>query len=428
MDIYSNEYNKYSYSNGIDYNTTQNIFPTSYSNYSEYNIYPTSNSSNSVNFNNFNNGINTFSPIESSYNTFEASNNFNISNNSYRASNVKVLPPIYIPANSTFPTQNINYNYNGLNDLNNNYINNNYQSSYQNISYTDNIDTNIINPLEYNNISNPIDYIPSNNILEMTATSTNTFDYGTSITPITYNNDDIESNDYAYTPEFDRQNNVLFKSFEPIHYNNQNPNLISQLRNTYFNDDNNNPPYSVFSYNPYQTRESHNYSTLSNDFLNTNMNMQPRYGVSSVPIPYKFQDGTEVKTEIVPIEEIELVPVKKIKYVKRTTINYPIKKYTIIPQKSIIKSQTIRRSFIKPMPIRKSYYVPRDKMQPKYNTQVSSRPSSPVRNSGRLEPLSPSSSYMADYPHDNYTGAGIYSPRVYRINIHEKKTRKKKFY
>ena len=41
--------------------------------------------------------------------------------------------------------------------------------------------------------------------------------------------------------------------------------------------------------------------------------MQPRYGVNSVPIPYKYQDGTEVKTEIVPIEEIELVPVKKIK-------------------------------------------------------------------------------------------------------------------
>ena len=67
-------------------------------------------------------------------------------------------------------------------------------------------------------------------------------------------------------------------------------------------------------------------------------------------------------------------------------------------------------------------------LQPRNNIQVSSRPSSPIRNSGRLEPLSPSSSYRSDYPYDNYVGAGIYSPRVYRINLNEKKGRRRKFY
>ena len=80
------------------------------------------------------------------------------------------------------------------------------------------------------------------------------------------------------------------------------------------------------------------------------------------------------------------------------------------------------------MQIKKSYYVPKDKMHSRYHSPVYSRPSSPIRNSGRFEPLSPSSSYRGDYPYDNHTGAGIYSPRVYRINLNDKKTRKKKFY
>ena len=79
------------------------------------------------------------------------------------------------------------------------------------------------------------------------------------------------------------------------------------------------------------------------------------------------------------------------------------------------------------MQIKKSYYVPKDKMHSRYHSPVYSRPSSPIRNSGRFEPLSPSSSYRGDYPYDNHTGAGIYLPKVYRINLNEKKTRKKNF-
>ena len=425
MENYFNEYIPNSYINGINYSTSQNEYPLSYSNYSEYNLSPTINYSNNVNFNDFNNSNNIFSPIETSFSTFEASNNFNVKNSSYRISNIKILPPIYIPDKVTYPIQNINYNNNDLNNYNN-FIDNNDQGSYQDIPYIDNTNANNISSLEYNNMPHPIDAFLTNNILEMTASSSNTLDYGTTITPISYNNNDIESNNYAYTPEFDRQNNVLFKSFEPTH-NKQNSNLISDLRNSYFN--HNDTPYSIFSYNQNQIHDSLNYSSLSNDFLNYDVNMRPRYSVSSVPISsYKFQNGAEVKTEIVPIEEIELIPVKKTKYIKRTTIKYPIRKISVKPQTSTIKTQTIRRSLIKPMPMRKTYYFPKDKIQPRYNIQVSSRPSSPIRNSGRLEPLSPSSSYMADYPHDNYAGAGIYSPRVYRINLNEKKTRKKKFY
>ena len=105
----------------------------------------------------------------------------------------------------------------------------------------------------------------------MTASSSNTLDFGTTITPISYNNsfNEMEDNNYAYTPEFDRQNNVLFKSFEPVLNNNKNTNLISDLRNSYFNASE--TPYSVFSYNPTQIRDSLNYSSLSNDFLNNSM-------------------------------------------------------------------------------------------------------------------------------------------------------------
>ena len=446
METYFDEYFTHSYINGEDYNTTQNIYPTSYTNFNQYNISPTINYSNNFNFNDFNNNTNNFSPVETSFNTFKASNNFNVNNGTYGSSSVKILPPIYIPNNESYLTSNINYNISELsnnNFINNNYINNNYQPTYQNISYNDNTDnnmiydntdTNMINPLEFNNTSHPLDAFLSKNILEMTATSSNTFDYGTSITPITYNNNDMESSNYVYTNEFNRQKNVLFRSFEPVNSNHdQNPNLISQLRNSYFND--NDTPYSIFSYNPNQTREALNYSSLSNDFLNEDMNIQPKFSVSSFPMSYKLQNGTEVKTEIVPVEEIELIPVKKTRYVKRTTIKYPIIKSTIKPQistikpqTSTIKPQTVRRSLIKPMSIRTTYYVPKDVIQPRNNIQVSSRPSSPIRNSGRLEPLSPSSSYRSDYPYDNYVGAGIYSPRVYRINLNEKKGRRRKFY
>ena len=177
MEAYLNEYANYSPMNGVNYNTAQNLYPSSYYNQGEYDNYPTINYSNNINFNNINN-INSFPPLETSFNNFEASNNLNISNDNYRTSNSKVLPSIYIPDNMTYPATNIDYNYNEVN--NNNYINNNYQASYQNISYINNND--MISPLEYNNnIPHPIDSFPSNNILEMTATSSNTLINGTTI-------------------------------------------------------------------------------------------------------------------------------------------------------------------------------------------------------------------------------------------------------
>ena len=187
-------------------------------------------------------------------------------------------------------------------------------------------------------------------------------EYGTNITPLTYNNNDMESNNYGYTNEFDRQNNVLFKSFERSQ-NKQNPNLISDLRNAYFNE--NNTPYSIFSNNQNQIFDSSNYSSFSSNFLYNNMNSQPRYGIRSVPVPNNFQFEPQIETEVIPIEEIELIPVKKIKYVKRTTIKY-----------------RLRKNSIKQPEIRKSYYIPKDKIQTGYNIQASSRPSSPVRNNG----------------------------------------------
>ena len=85
MEAYLNEYANYSQMNGINYNTAQSLYPSSsysFSNYSEYNAYPTISYSNNVNFNNIN-AINAFPPVETSFNTFEASNNSNINNDNY---------------------------------------------------------------------------------------------------------------------------------------------------------------------------------------------------------------------------------------------------------------------------------------------------------------------------------------------------------
>ena len=203
MESYLNQYSSYSNINGIEYNTISNVTPISYSNYGVYNSYTPMSYSNNVD-NNYINNLTPYSDISSptSFNTFETSNNFNTNNGTYSSSSIKILPPIYIPDKITNPTININYSNNYLNS--NNYINNNYQqTSYQNISYIGDTYNNLNSHLEYNNnIPHPLDAFLSKNILEMTASSSNTLDFGTTITPISYNNsfNEMEDNNYAYTP------------------------------------------------------------------------------------------------------------------------------------------------------------------------------------------------------------------------------------
>ena len=250
----------------------------------------------------------------------------------------------------------------------------------------------------------------------MTATSPNTNEYGTTTTLLS-DNDLVEKNDYAYTPEFDRQNNPLFKSFEP-HKAQENPNLITQLMNSYFN--HNDGSYQIFSYNPKPVRCSNNYSIMSNDFLNKNINRQARYAFNSVPIPVNTQNYVDY--EIIPINEFELVPIKRTRYIKRTFFKYPL-----------------RKRLKKPVQITKSYYIPKDKVplssltksslrKTKIGFQEETRTLSPIRIYERLEFSSPRISIRRDYPYDTYASTKVYSPRHYRINLSKEKKRKRKFY
>ena len=444
MKNYLNQYSQYSNVNRINYTPIQKVYSTSYSSPSTFSINPRLSYQNNASFNNakylisykgtyrpIKSSVNTFNtsnirlsypnnvgfnnvnniypynsnykPVETSLNSLGTANQFNINSGTYSTPTIQILPNINSYNNISYPINSIKYNSNGLHT--NNIINTTHQPLYQNISYA--------NTMQYNNMSVPISYIPSNNILEMTARSSNTIDYGTITTPISFNN--IGSINLGSN----RQNNDLFRSFQPV-MTNQNSKLISHLRNSYFNNDKDN--FTIFSYNPSPVRYSTNYSSLSNGFLTNNINIQPRYSVTSAPLPQNIDDIPEIDDDLLAIEETELIPIKRTKYLKKTRIIYPL-----------------RKSLIEPKPIKKSYYIPKDKMPSTNLTRLPARiskideprvssPLSPIRFSGRLETLSPASSYRTDYPYDNFGGDRAFSPRVYRINLSKEKRRKRKFY
>ena len=427
MENFSYPYNNYINRAGIQFANVQKLKPISnpyinnfystisYSDnsYTNYGVYSISNR-------------NTYLPIKTTQNNSHIS--YGISEPNYN-SGIYQTTSTYIPHNYsnafTIPTTSYDYNKNSLNINNINNTTYNPMQIYQtnsNFSYPS-----IINTNRYNIISQR-QYTPSMNILESTAASIIPNDYRwfsrpivykINPTPINYSNKIINNNDIIYKSGTGRYNPRIFQSYEPIKTN-----LISQLRNNYFNE--NNLPYSIFSYEP--DKPSSNHSLFSNDFMNDSPNIYPKYGINSVPI--SNSQGPEIETEIYPVEEIEYIPVKTKKLKKRTTIRYPKRKPIPMPRK-----------LLNPIPFKKQYYLPKDRIHLKrisspkreyyITTQEITRPVSPIRNISKLEPLSPMSSYDldgGDYPYDNYNRNKVYSPRIYKSNLNTRKFRNKKYY
>ena len=424
MENYSYPYNNYINRAGIQFANVQklNPIPNPYVN----NFYSTISYSDNP-YTNY--GTYSISNKRAYFST-KPQNNSRIS---YRISNPNFTSGIYQTTSTyitpnysniyTIPTTSYDYNKNSLN------INNTSNTTYHpiqiyqissNFSYPS-----IINPNQYKIIDQG-QYTPTTNILESTAASTIPNDYGSFSRPNVYKinptpinlSSNIINNNIIYKSGVGQYNQGIFQSYEP-----KKTNLVSQLRNNYFNE--NNLPYSIFSYEP--DKPSSNHSIFSNDIMNDS-NIYPKYGINSVPISNTL--GPEIETEIYPVEEIEYIPVKTKKLMKRTTIRYPKRRPIPMPKK-----------LLNPIPFKKQYYLPKDRIHLKrisspkreyyITTQEITRPVSPIRNISKLEPLSPMSSYDldgGDYPYDNYNGNGIYSRRIYKINLNTRKSKNKKYY
>ena len=424
MENYSYPYNNYINRAGIQFANVQklNPIPNPYVN----NFYSTISYSDNP-YTNY--GTYSISNKRAYFST-KPQNNSRIS---YRISNPNFTSGIYQTTSTyitpnysniyTIPTTSYDYNKNSLNINNTSNTTYNPIQIYQissNFSYPS-----IINPNQYKIIAQG-QYTPTTNILESTAASTIPNDYGSFSRPNVYKinptpinlSSNIINNNIIYKSGAGRYNPRIFQSYEPIKTN-----LVSQLRNNYFNE--NNLPYSIFSYEP--DKPSSNHSIFSNDIM-IDSNIYPKYGINSVPISNRL--GPEIETEIYPVEEIEYIPVKTKKLMKRTTIRYPKRRPIPMPKK-----------LLNPIPFKKQYYLPKDRIHLKrisspkkesnLTTQEITRPVSPIRNISKLEPLSPMSSYDldgGDYPYDNYNGNGIYSRRIYKINLNTRKPKNKKYY
>ena len=424
MENYSYPYNNYINRAGIQFANVQklNPIPNPYVN----NFYSTISYSDNP-YTNY--GTYSISNKRAYFST-KPQNNSRIS---YRISNPNFTSGIYQTTSTyitpnysniyTIPTTSYDYNKNSLNINNTSNTTYNPIQIYQissNFSYPS-----IINPNQYNIIDQG-QYTPTTNILESTAASTIPNDYGSFSRPNVYKinptpinlSSNIINNNIIYKSGVGQYNQGIFQSYEP-----KKTNLVSQLRSNYFNE--NNLPYSIFSYEP--DKPSSNHSIFSNDIMNDS-NIYPKYGINSVPISNTL--GPEIETEIYPVEEIEYIPVKTKKLMKRTTIRYPKRRPIPMPKK-----------LLNPIPFKKQYYLPKDRIHSKrisspkkesnLTTQEITRPVSPIRNISKLEPLSPMSSYDldgGDYPYDNYNGNGIYSRRIYKINLNTRKSKNKKYY
>ena len=424
MENYSYPYNNYINRAGIQFANVQklNPIPNPYVN----NFYSTISYSDNP-YTNY--GTYSISNKRAYFST-KPQNNSRIS---YRISNPNFTSGIYQTTSTyitpnysniyTIPTTSYDYNKNSLNINNTSNTTYNPIQIYQissNFSYPS-----IINPNKYNIISQG-QYTPTTNILESTAASTIPNDYGSFSRPNVYKinptpinlSSNIINNNIIYKYGVGQYNQGIFQSYEP-----KKTNLVSQLRSNYFNE--NNLPYSIFSYEP--DKPSSNHSIFSNDIM-IDSNIYPKYGINSVPISNRL--GPEIETEIYPVEEIEYIPVKTKKLMKRTTIRYPKRRPIPMPKK-----------LLNPIPFKKQYYLPKDRIHSKrisspkkesnLTTQEITRPVSPIRNISKLEPLSPMSSYDldgGDYPCDNYNGNGIYSRRIYKINLNTRKSKNKKYY
>ena len=431
MSNYSSQYlvSSYTIPQGNNYSSYQNNYPSSYSSYNSYSVYPSTKYSN--NSNNFNYGLtngyniyNNSSFIQAKTNptNFSSSNNYN----NYITNKSKILPPkIYYSYQTVYPMDTNNY-------PNNKYIKTSYQPPYINTNNT----KNIIPKTSYNIITKPNKYTAYNNILELTVNSTKSLAYGTIISPIsnneynetnlTFNNSYVISgNNSFYSSQINPQNSFVYKYNQPSNQNlvQYNPNLVSKLKRSYFNEKK--LSYSVSSYEPIRPSKK-NYNILD-EYINSNFDLVKRYSTSSVPVKGNLQNVPEIDDDIISIEEVELFPNKNKNYIKKTIKFNKRNSLAITPQ------------------VKNKYYIPKDfpstnsfirlpARVSKIDYTTSTLPLNTVStvsyNTNRKGHYNTNSSYRIDFPYDNNNNdkSGIYQTKIYRINLNDKKMKKKKIF
>lgn len=430
MSNYSIQYTSSSYASPqrINYSSYQNNYPSYYSSYYSSSVYPSTKYSN--NLNNFNYGpTNGYNNYNNSYIQAKVNHtNFSSSNYNYNyiTSKTQILPPkTYYSYESFYPMDTKYYPNNNMTTNNNDFIKTSYQPSYINVSYSNNVN-NKFPKASYNIITTPINVMTNRNVLELTANSTKSMAYGTTInhipneTNLTFNNYYvINSNNSIYTSQINPQNSLINYNVPP-HQNvvQYNPNLVSQLKRSYFNEKN--LPYSVSSYEP--IRPSRLNNTLD-EYINSNFDLVQRYSTSSVPVKGNFHNVPEVDDDIISIEEVELFPNKNKHYMRKKAIKFPKRNSLVItPQVAnkyyIPKDFPSKNSFIR-LPARTS----------EIDNTTSTIPLNTVSYYNRKQQFNPTSSYRIDFPYDNNNDkTGIYSTKIYRINLNDKKLKKKKIF
>ena len=463
MENFVNQYSTFNNIGEVDYSNVQGEFPVTYGNSESYTTYPAEDYSNNIidnqittsystnvdittgttgfndlNINNYSTPVETYNNYTTSTYEISGSTPYITSSNTYNVSN-----NITTTYGETYNT-NINETTGDIlmqSSIIDNNIDTTHQPSYQTSSYIDT--NNIINNVDYNIPTNINEYTTSSNNLGLITdttpiqynTTSNIVKYEINSSPVDYNinsnfidynitsnvpnyniishpvDNFIDNNIYTgdntnYILQDDRQDNELYKSFEPSKPNNG---LISELRNSYFNINNidtNNIPYSVSSYNP----NRYTTTSYSNSILNPDLNEYSKYSTSSVPL--HIPPNAETETEIIPVEEIEYIPVKRKKLIKKTKIKIPVKKTIIIPKKVVVPVPVKKTVYIKK---KKKIIIPQTKVTVLPPTTIETeRPLSPIRSSVKVVPLSPVR------VNSDLRGSGIYSPKVYRINLNKK--------
>ena len=407
MAFYStqNAYSSYTIPKRKSYSSYQINYPSSYPSYNPNNVL-TTNYSNNLNNSNYRyvNGYNNYNYSFKQVNTNPT--NFYSSNNSHTYINTTtiILPPkTYYSNKTSYPMKMNNYYNNNMNYTNFNKTS--YQPSYINGTYSNNAN-NIIPRTSYNTIKGHNRYLTDNNILELTANSTKSSAYGTFMNPIYYNGTNYNFNN-SYV--INNNNSSFISQINPQNQVRYNPNLISDLKRSYFNLQK--KRYSMESYEPIHPSKKKN---LLGNYIYSNSDLVRRYSTSSVPVKGNVQNTPEIDNDIIPIEEVELFPNKNSHYIQRKTINY-----------------SKRNGLIVAPPIIKKYYFQKvsinsfTRLPPKiYKLDYSNeyKPLNTVRYNNQKEQYNTIDSYRTDYPYDNNINnnrPGIYPSKLYRINLNK---------
>ena len=467
MENFVNQYNIDSVPNEIDYSKVEGVYPATYGNTDSYNAYPVETYSDNIeitptstdylsnidittsipvepsqDYSTTSYQVPDSTPYEISSNTYDISNNINTGYTENLNSNEEDI----LLRSSLVENEVISTPITPITDTN--IIDTTYQPTYQESSYIDT--TNV----EYNTITNPVESTTDGNFSGFTESTSNIVNYDISSTPVDYNipSDPINYNtvDYSITSSPVDYNitssNVDYNiTSTPVDYNiasntidynyinnntyntqvetEYNDNFISDLRNSYFNLNDNAIRYSTSSYNP-NNNYSSSYTTddLPYNMSTTNFKEVSRYSTSSVPL--NIPEGAETMTEYIPVEEIEYIPIKKKKLIKRTKVKVPVKKKVVIPKKVVVRVPVKKKVYV---PQKKKIIVPKTQIHvlPPRTSSISTiqmqRSLSPVRSTVNYVPLSPVRNVNNTSINNNLRGSGVYSPRVYRIYLNKNK-------